>query len=82
MPADPETFADFLADRAATGLTFGSIDVACSAIFYRHQQHGLPDPTAHVTVRRVRRGLRRIMGTAPHRGAKHTPRASRSSPPS
>ena len=69
MPADPEAFAAFLAEHAETGLTFGSIEVAYSAIAYRHQLHGLPDPTAHVTVRRVRRGLRRILGTAPRRQA-------------
>jgi integrase len=45
------------------------LDGYCSAIAHRHHQEGLPDPTADVVVRRVRRGLRRIMGTAPRRQA-------------
>ncbi len=39
------------------------------AIAHRHHQAGLPDPTADIVVRRVRRGLRHIMGTAPRRQA-------------
>ena len=69
LPTVPESLAAFLAERAESGLCFGTLDGACSAIAHRHQQEGLPDPTADVLVRRVRRGLRRIMGTAPHRQA-------------
>jgi len=69
LPADPELLAAYLAERAESGICFGTLDGACSAIAHRHQQEGLPDPTAHVVVRRVRRGLRRIMGTAPRRQA-------------
>jgi integrase len=69
LPAPPQALAAFLAERAESGLTFGTLDGYCSAIAHRHQQDGLPDPTADVVVRRVRRGLRRIMGVAPRRQA-------------
>ncbi len=69
LPAAPEPLAAFLAERAEAGLCFGTLDGYCSAIAHRHHQEGLPDPTADVVVRRVRRGLRRIMGTAPRRQA-------------
>ena len=69
LPAAPEAIAAYLAERAESGLCFGTLDGACSAIAHRHHEEGLADPTADVTVRRVRRGLRRIMGTAPHRQA-------------
>jgi len=69
LPAAPEAIAAYLAERAESGLCFGTLDGACSAIAHRHHEEGLADPTADVTVRRVRRGLRRIMGTAPRRQA-------------
>ena len=69
LPASPETVAAYLAERAEAGLSHGSIDLACSAIAHRHRQHGVADPTTDLTVRRVRRGLRRIVGTAPRRQA-------------
>ena len=69
LPAVPESLAAFLTERAEAGLSFGTLDGYCSAIAHRHHQEGLPDPTADVLVRRVRRGLRRIMGTAPRRRA-------------
>jgi hypothetical protein len=61
--------AAFLTERAEAGLTFGTLDGYCSGIAHRHHQEGLPDPTADFVVRRVRRGLRRIMGVAPRRQA-------------
>ena len=64
LPATPEAIAAFLTERAETGLCYGTLDGAWSAIAHRHHQDGLPDPTADVVVRRVRRGLRRIMGAA------------------
>src|ERR687898_3554833 len=67
--ASPEALAAFLTDRDEAGLTFGTLDGYCSGIAHRHHQEGLPDPTADFVVRRVRRGLRRIMGVAPHRQA-------------
>lgn len=69
LPAPPEALAAFLAERAEAGLHFTTLDAYCSGIAHRHGQEGLPDPTAHVVVRRVRRGLRRIMGVAPRRQA-------------
>ena len=69
MPSHPDALAAYLAERAEEGLTYASIDVACCAVAYRHRQHGLSDPTTDPTVRRVRRGLRRIIGVAPRRQA-------------
>jgi len=69
LPAAPEAIAAFITERAESGLCFGTLDGACSAIAHRHHQDGFPDPTADVGVRRVRRGLRRVMGTAPRRQA-------------
>jgi integrase len=69
LPAAPEPLAAFLAEHAESGLCLGTLDGYCSAIAHRHHQEGLPDPTSDVVVRRVRRGLRRIMGTAPRRQA-------------
>ena len=69
LPGPPETLAAFLAERAEAGLHFTTLDCYCSAIAHRHHQEGLPDPTAEVVVRRVRRGLRRILGVAPIRQA-------------
>src|SRR3546814_9396188 len=65
LPASPEARAAFLTERAEAGLTFGTLDGYCSGIAYRHLQEGLSDPTADAVVRRVRRGLRRILGVAP-----------------
>ena len=64
-PAPPEAVAAYLAERAEAGLSYGSIDMACSAIAHQHHQEGVPDPMTDVTLRRVRRGLRRIIGAAP-----------------
>ena len=69
LPAAPEALAAYLTERAESGMCYGTLDGACSAITHRHHQDGLPDPTAHPVVARVRRGLRRIMGTAPRRQA-------------
>ena len=69
LPAPPEAVAAYLAERAEAGLSYGSIDMACSAIAHQHHQEGVPDPMTDVTLRRVRRGLRRIIGAAPRRQA-------------
>ncbi|WP_169799247.1 tyrosine-type recombinase/integrase [Nocardioides jensenii] len=69
LPAPPDALAAFLAERAEAGLTFGTLDGYCSGIAHRHHQEGLADPTADAVVRRVRRGLRRILGVAPIRQA-------------
>jgi integrase len=69
IPAAPQALAAYLTERAESGVCFGTLDGACSAIAHRHHQEGLADPTAEAVVRRLRRGLRRIMGTAPRRQA-------------
>jgi len=69
LPAAPGALAAYLTERAESGLCYGTLDGACSAIAHRHHQEGLVDPTADPVVARVRRGLRRIMGTAPRRQA-------------
>ncbi len=60
----------YLTERAAAGLSVGTIDLACGAISYHHRMHGLPDPILTEGVRQVRRGLRRIIGAAPRRQAR------------
>lgn len=69
LPAPPEAIAAFLTERAEAGVHFATLDCYCSGIAYRHRQEGLSDPTADFLVRRVRRGLRRILGVAPIRQA-------------
>lgn len=69
LPAPPEAIAAFLAERAEAGVHFSTLDCYCSGIAHRHRQEGLADPTADFLVRRVRRGLRRILGVAPIRQA-------------
>jgi integrase len=69
LPAPPAAIAAFLTERAEAGMHFTTLDCYCSGIAYRHRQEGLADPTADVLVRRVRRGLRRILGIAPIRQA-------------
>lgn len=70
LPAEPALICAYLTERAADGLSVGSIDLACSAIAYQHRRRGLDDPTLTEGVRQVRRGLRRIIGTAPRRQAR------------
>lgn len=70
MPAEPAMICAYLTERAAAGLSVGTIDTACSAISYRHRMHGLADPVLTEGVRQVRRGLRRLIGTAPRRQAR------------
>ena len=41
--------AAFLAERAEAGLSYGTIDLTCSAIAHQHHQEGLPDPTTDMT---------------------------------
>lgn len=69
LPAEPDALAAYLTERAEAGLCNGTLDGDCAAIAHRHHQEGLSDPTAAAVVRRVRRGLRRILGTAPRRQA-------------
>jgi integrase len=69
LPAEPDALAAYLTERADAGLCNGTLDGDCAAIAHRHHQEGLGDPTAAAVVRRVRRGLRRTLGTAPRRQA-------------
>lgn len=57
--------AECLTERAEAGLCNGTLDGDCAAIAQCHHQEDVGDPTAAAVVRRVRRGLRRILGTAP-----------------
>lgn len=70
LPADPAAVCAYLTDRAAAGLSFGTITMALSAIGYGHHRAGLSSPTDHDAVRQVRRGLRRALGTAATRQAR------------
>ena len=70
LPAAPALICAYLTERAADGLSVGTIDMACSAIAYHHRMRGLADPILSEGVRQVRRGLRRIIGTAPRRQAR------------
>jgi integrase len=70
LPAEPAMICAYLTERAADGLSVGTIDMACGAIAYTHRRHGLDDPILAEGVRQVRRGLRRIIGTAPRRQAR------------
>jgi integrase len=47
-----------------------TINAACSAIGHQHRLLGLPDPIDHDLVRRVRRGLRRLLGASLRRPAR------------
>lgn len=70
LPAEPALICAYLTERAVDGLSVGSIDLACSAIAYQHRRRGLDDPILTEGVGQVRRGLRRIIGTAPRRQAR------------
>lgn len=70
LPAAPALICAYLTERAADGLSVGTIDMACSAIAYQHRMRGFEDPILTEGVRQVRRGLRRIIGTAPRRQAR------------
>jgi hypothetical protein len=70
LPATPAVVCAYLTERAAQGVPTSTIDLACSAIGHHHRHRGHPDPITHETVRRVRRGLRRTLGTAPRRPAR------------
>ncbi|CAN5141100.1 site-specific integrase [soil metagenome] len=70
FPAEPAVVCAYLAERAEQGVCVATLDLACAAIGHQHRHHGLPDPIDHDTVRQVRRGLRRLLGTAPRRPAR------------
>jgi integrase len=70
LPGHPVALCGYLAERAETGITVATLNVACSAIGHVHGLHGLADPIIHASVRQVRRGLRRTYGIAPRRQAR------------
>ncbi len=70
LPASPATICAYLTERASQGALVPTLDLAIGAISYAHRSRGLDDPTLTEAVRQVRRGLRRIVGTAPRRQAR------------
>lgn len=70
LPANPALVCAYLTDCASAGALVPTLDLAVGAISYRHRVRGFDDPTACGAVRQVRRGLRRLVGTAPRRQAR------------
>jgi integrase len=70
LPASPAMICAYLTERASEGALIPTLDLAIGAISYAHRSRGLDDPTLSEAVRQVRRGLRRIVGTAPRRQAR------------
>ena len=64
VPASPHLVCAYLTERAETGSSMSTLELACAAIGARHRDLDLPDPIRDDTVRLVRRGLRRTVGTA------------------
>jgi integrase len=69
LPSTPAAVCAYLTERAADGVSFGTISLTSCAIAFEHRRAGAVDPTGHEAVRQVRRGLRRGLGTAPSRQA-------------
>lgn len=69
LPGSPAAVCAYLTERAAQGISFATLEVACCAVAHQHRSHGLEDPTRREAVRQVRRGLRRTLGTAARRQA-------------
>jgi integrase len=67
LPASPATVSAYLSDMATLGFAAGTIEGASAAIGAAHETEGHDNPTADPTVRAVRRGIRRTLGTAPRR---------------
>lgn len=66
MPAPPVTVCAHFADFAAQGVAAATIECACAAIAAAaHETEGEVNPVADQSVKAVRRGLRRTLGTAP-----------------
>ena len=70
LPASSALVCAYLTDLAGAGCSVPTLDLAVGAISYHHRVRGHADPTACEAVRQVRRGLRRIVGTAPRRQAR------------
>ena len=67
MPATPATVCAYMTDFAAYGAAAGTIECACAAIAAEHETEGQANPIADPAVKAVRRGIRRMLGTAPRR---------------
>jgi site-specific recombinase XerD len=72
FPATPDTVAAFLAHEADAGAKTSTIGRRAAAIGHAHKIAGAADPTCHETVKRVMRGIRRTIGTAPDQKAPAT----------
>ena len=59
LPADPETVAAYLAERAESR-SLSTVRLDRFAIRWAHEQAALPSPVGHPGVRRVVKGLRRV----------------------
>ncbi|KQR16602.1 tyrosine-type recombinase/integrase [Cellulomonas sp. Leaf334] len=69
VPASPHLVCAYLTERAETGASMSTLELACAAIGAHHRARDLADPIRDDTVRQVRRGLRRTVGTAARRPA-------------
>jgi len=66
LPADPVTVALYIADMASLReLSTSTVGRRMAAISVAHSEAGHPSPTEHPQVRKLLRGSRRMMGTAP-----------------
>lgn len=65
FPAAPETVAAYLASEADAGAKASTIGRRAAAISHAHKIAGALDPIGSETVKRVMRGIRRTVGTAP-----------------
>ena len=74
VPARPEAVAAYIASLADQGKATSTVHRRLAAIAYVHRQKGENDPTATERVRRVTRGIRRTIGTAPTQKAPATAR--------
>ncbi len=64
VPASPHLVCAYLTERSEAGASMSTLELACAAIGAHHRDLDLPDPIRDDTVRLVRRGLRRTVGTA------------------
>lgn len=65
-----EVICAYITHQAERGLTMGMVTSTLAAIAHRHTSADMTDRTDGELVRRVRRGLRRILGVAPRRRAR------------
>lgn len=70
LPATPAAVCAYLTEFAESGVATSTIEGTCAALADEHRSGGYPDPIASESVRQVRRGLRRAIGTAPRRQAR------------